>query len=171
MKASRFITHMKKLKDPKEPLKLMLGNADGLGEKLGPVLFQLPPGWKLNIERFKTFLKALPSGYRFAFEFRNETWYNEEVNELLEKYNCAFCIYQLAGHHSPLTITADFVYLRLHGPTEWKYAGSYDDAALKRWAAQCKKWMKDKRDVYVYFDNDQAGYAAFNAIRLLELMK
>lgn len=171
VKANRYITHMKKLKDFKEPLQLFLDHAGGLKEKLGPILFQLPPGWKLNLERFTAFIQGLPKGYRFVFEFRNATWYNDKVYDLLKKYNCAFCIYQLAGHQSPPIVTADFVYLRLHGPTANKYQGSYDDETLKSWAKQCKQWVKEKKDVYVYFDNDQAGYAAFNAKSLIEFVK
>src|SRR4051812_42999303 len=93
VKASRYITHMKKLKETEEALELFLNNCDGLEEKLGPILFQLPPGWELNIERFEAFLKTLPKGYRFAFEFRNPTWYDDKVYKLLKKYKCAFCIY------------------------------------------------------------------------------
>jgi uncharacterized protein YecE (DUF72 family) len=171
VKGSRFITHMKKLKDFKEPLKIFLDHASGLKEKLGPILFQLPPGWKLNIERFTAFIKGLPRTYRFAFEFRNPTWYDKQVYDLLEEHNRAFCIYQLAGHQSPVIETADFVYLRLHGPTEFKYQGSYDDDTLRAWAKECRKWQKQNKDVYVYFDNDQAGYAAFNATRLKEILK
>ncbi len=171
VKASRYITHMKKLNDFEEPLSIFLDNASGLNEKLGPILFQLPPGWKLNIERFESFIKGLPKGYRFVFEFRNPTWYNNKIYELLKEHNCSFCIYQLARHQSPELATADFVYLRLHGPTASKYQGSYDDKTLKAWAKKCRQWIKEKRDVYVYFDNDQAGYAAFNAISLLDFVK
>jgi uncharacterized protein YecE (DUF72 family) len=71
---------------------------------------------------------------------------------------------------SPLKVTADFVYLRLHGPTNFKYQGSYNSAALKKWAKQCTAWQKEKREVYVYFDNDQEAYAAFNALKLKELV-
>lgn len=163
VKASRYITHMKKLKDVKDALELFLYNCSGLEEKLGPILFQLPPGWELNVERLETFLKMLPKGYRFAFEFRNPTWYVKEVYVLLKKYNCAFCIYQLAGHMSPIEVTADWVYLRLHGPTKNKYQGSYDFDTLKIWAARSKSWQKKGKDVYIYFDNDDSGYAAFNA--------
>lgn len=169
VKASRYITHMKKLNDVKEPLDLFLHNCDGLEEKLGPILFQLPPGWELNIERFESFLKILPKGYRFAFEFRNHTWYTKEVYALLKKYNCAFCIYQLAGHLSPIEVTADWVYLRLHGPTKNKYQGSYDFFTLKAWAEKSGEWQKKGKDVYIYFDNDDSGYAAFNA-QVIEMM-
>jgi uncharacterized protein YecE (DUF72 family) len=169
VKASRYITHMKKLNDAKEALDLFLHNCGGLEEKLGPILFQLPPGWELNIERLETFLEQLPRGYRFAFEFRNPTWYTKEVYTLLEKYNCAFCIYQLAGHTSPIEVTADWVYIRLHGPTKKKYQGSYDFAALQGWAEKAGKWQRSGKDVYIYFDNDDSGYAAFNA-QVIEMM-
>jgi uncharacterized protein YecE (DUF72 family) len=169
VKASRYITHMKKLKDTGEALQLFLHNCDGLENKLGPILFQLPPGWQLNLERFETFLKTLPAGYRFAFEFRNPTWYDPAVYRLLKKYKCAFCIYQLAGHMSPIEVTAGFVYLRLHGPTKNKYQGSYDFDTLGTWAKQTREWQQAGKDVFIYFDNDDSGYAAFNA-QVMEMM-
>jgi uncharacterized protein YecE (DUF72 family) len=169
VKASRYITHMKKLLDGKETTSLFLKHAGGLKEKLGPILFQLPPGWKINVERLKDFLSHLPKKHRYVFEFRNSTWYDEKIYSLLRKYNCAFCIYELEHHFSPTPITADFVYVRLHGP-EGKYAGSYTDTELKKWADQCVNWKKEEKDVFFYFDNDQLGYAAFNAIRLKELI-
>jgi uncharacterized protein YecE (DUF72 family) len=168
VKASRYITHMKKLKDTKEALSTFLKNARSLGKKLGPVLFQLPPGWKLNEERLQIFLKQLPASRRFTFEFRNRTWYTDSVYELLKKYNCAFCIYELAGHRSPLVTTADFVYVRLHGPGA-KYQGSYTTASLKKWAGMMQEWSRQGKDAYLYFDNDQAGYAAFNALTIKKL--
>jgi uncharacterized protein YecE (DUF72 family) len=170
VKASRFITHMKKLKDPAESLANFLENVAGLDEKLGVILFQLPPAWKYSSERFRNFLEALPSGHRYVFEFRNDDWYNNEVYGLLKKYNCAFCIYELAGHMSPLKITADFVYIRLHGPTNNKYQGSYSEEDLENWADKCRDWAAEGKDVFVYFDNDEAGYAAFNAITLQKML-
>jgi uncharacterized protein YecE (DUF72 family) len=169
VKASRYITHMKKLKDAGDALDTFLGNAHSLGKKLGPILFQLPPGWKLNEERLQDFLKQLPKKNRFVFEFRNPTWYAESVNEILQKHNCAFCIYELAGHLSPVQITADFVYTRLHGPGD-RYQGSYTTAALKKWAKKIHAWSTEGKDVYMYFDNDQNAYAAFNAQKIKELV-
>lgn len=170
VKASRYITHNKKLKDPQEPLANFLENAAGLKEKLGPVLFQLPPGWKFNEERLASFLSVLPKGLRTTFEFRNESWYNTQTFNLLREHNVAFCIYELARHSSPIEMTADFVYIRLHGPTEHKYQGSYPDKTLKEWALRIKSWNEEGKDVYCYFDNDQAGYAAFNARKLTQLI-
>lgn len=169
VKVHRYITHMKKLHDTREPVKLFMSRATALGKKLGPLLFQLPPGWKLNLDRFKEFLTTLPRSKRFVFEFRNPTWYNEAVYELLRKKGCAMCLYELAGHQSPIEITADFVYVRLHGPGD-KYQGSYTDETLSTWAAKCRIWADDGLDVFVYFDNDQAGYAAFNAMTLNKMI-
>ena len=165
VKASRYITHMKKLKMDSASLQRFFNSVKVLGSKLGPILFQLPPGWKVNVERLESFLKALPAGYRYAFEFRNPTWYTSEVYEVLNKHNCAFCIYELAGHVSPPQRTADFVYIRLHGPGA-KYEGSYSARALDAWAKRVRAWQEESLDVYVYFDNDQAGYAANNALKL-----
>jgi uncharacterized protein YecE (DUF72 family) len=171
VKASRFITHMKKLKDPAESLSQFLTHASALKEKLGPILFQLPPNWKLNIERLNDFLGALPKKkFRYVFEFRNETWYTPEVFKALEKYNCAFCFYELDHHVSPFKVTADFVYVRLHGPGH-KYQGSYKTSSLKQWQKKGAKWSGEGKDVFIYFDNDQAGYAAFNAKSLSRMIQ
>jgi uncharacterized protein YecE (DUF72 family) len=165
VKGSRFITHMKKLNVLKADVNRFLSRAGKLGDKTGPILYQLPPRWKLNTARLEQFLSRLNKEYRYVFEFRNDNWYSEAVYELLRQYNCAFCIYELAGHQSPEIVTADFVYIRLHGPGA-KYQGSYSGSQLKKWAVKCKAWQQQGRDVYVYFDNDQAGYAAFNALQL-----
>ena len=163
VKASRFITHNKKLKDPEESIKRFFSNVRHLKEKLGPILFQLPPSWKKNAERLEAFLGVLPKKYRYVFEFRNTTWYDDEIVSLLKRHNCAFCIYELAGHTSPPYVTANFVYVRLHGPGNAKYQGSYTERQLKEWAAQCQEWKREGLDVFVFFDNDEQGYAAFNA--------
>src|SRR5258706_2878176 len=170
IKGSRYITHQKKLNIEKENISIFYNSVKRLREKAGPVLFQLPPHWNVNVERFARFLKLLPKKYRFTFEFRNHSWYNDEVDELLRRYNCAFCIYELEHHLSPLKVTADFVYTRLHGPGN-KYQGSYTDTQLKKSAVQCKAWPKDGKNAYRYFVNDPLGYAAFNAKKLMELVK
>lgn len=169
VKANRYFTHLKKLKVNAEEIEEFLNNSAYLKEKLGPILFQLPPHWHINTERLAHFLALLPKGFRYVFEFRNQTWYHEEVNDLLANYNAAFCIYELAGHSSPLSVTADFVYVRLHGPGA-KYQGSYNDETLKTWANFAENMVNSDKDIYIYFDNDQAGYAAFNAKRLNEMV-
>ena len=169
VKGSRFITHMKKLKDPAAGLAKFFARMDLLGEKMGPVLFQLPPNFDPNISRFERFLEALPRGQRYAFEFRNPSWNNPDIFHLLRKHNAAYCVFHLAGFQSPIETTADFTYIRLHGPGN-KYQGRYDDEALSSWARNIREWRRGLKDVYVYFDNDDAGYAALNALRLRELV-
>lgn len=170
VKASRFITHVKRLKDPKLPLQRLFSRIKGLQAHLGPILFQLPPHWKLNSERLHAFLKSLPKGYRYTFEFRDPSWFVEEVFDLLKQYNAAFCIYELADIKTPLVTTADFVYVRLHGPLG-AYAGRYSLPVLKKWAAFFRRESRQGKDVYCYFDNDQAGYAALNAKTMKQLLR
>lgn len=169
-KASRFITHMKKLKDPRRSVKRFFDTIDVLRPKLGPVLFQLPPRWHVNVDRLRAFLDALPGGCRYAFELRDETWFTDEVLELLELARAAFCIYDLAGRRSPEHVTTDLVYIRLHGPGQ-AYQGQYGDSALRGWARKIGGWSREGREVYCYFDNDQKAYAARDAARLLRLVE
>jgi len=166
VKASRFLTHNKKLKDPENAVQNLLPLAERLGNKLGPILFQFPPMWKVNTERLEGLLQILRRRHRYAFEFRELTWITPEIDKLLARFNAAFCIYELAGYRSPLTITADFAYVRLHGPGAGKYQGSYDDGSLRHWTKQIREWSKTLAAIYVYFDNDQSGYAVKNALTL-----
>jgi uncharacterized protein YecE (DUF72 family) len=168
VKASRFLTHNKKLKDPENALQNFLPRAEALKQKLGPILFQLPPRWRVNLERLREFLQTLPRSHRYAFEFREPSWNTEAVYDTLRRYNAAYCIFELAGFMSPLPITADFTYVRLHGPGG-KYQGCYSQPQLQQWAEQIAEWGK-LRAIYLYFDNDQAGYAAQNALELKQLL-
>lgn len=170
VKASRFITHNKKLKDPENALDNLLPRAVRLGPKLGPILFQLPPHWRINLARLEGLLEILPRELRYAFEFRELSWMSPDVDAILKKFNAAFCIYELAGYHSPLHVTADFAYIRLHGPEPGKYQGSYSEKQLEAWARQIEIWSKELQAIYVYFDNDQAGYAAANALTLKDMV-
>ena len=168
-KANRYITHMKKLKDPKEPLSNLYGVAEALGDALGPILFQLPPRWKFNEERLQNFLSELSDDHRHTFEFRDESWLNPRTLDLLREYGQSFCIYELGGMTSPTEITSDFVYIRLHGPGD-KYQGRYDTESLRSWADAISSWERAGKDVYCYFDNDDSGYAAMNAAELAEMV-
>jgi uncharacterized protein YecE (DUF72 family) len=168
-KGSRFITHMKKLKDPEQSIARYFDAIDILEEKLGPILFQLPPNWEVDAARFEDFLKALPKHHRYAFEFRNQTWDVPVIYDLLAQHRAGYCIFDLAGFQSPLHVSTDLVYVRLHGPGG-KYQGSYSDDALGTWATRIRQWRTEERSVYIYFDNDDSGYAAFNALRLKELL-
>ena len=166
VKGSRFITHMKKLKDPTSSSSKFFLAADRLGEKLGPILFQLPPRWKVNLERFEEFLRALPGEHNYVFEFRDESWLVREVYDLLRRYNAAFCIHDFADMKVPHEITADFTYIRFHGPTSMKYYGSYSDRELRTWANRIEKWRTNLDSVYAYFNNDPEGAAVRNALTL-----
>ena len=169
VKGSRFITHMIKLKDPDRGIWNFIPRAQLLGRKLGPVLWQLPPGWKVNVERLDEFLHKLPNRVRYAFELRNPTWMTDAVLEVLRKHNAAFCIYELAGYQSPLELTADWTYIRLHGPTQFKYQGSYSNAQLAAWARRIDDWSGRLDAAYVYFDNDDSAYAVNNALTLKDM--
>jgi uncharacterized protein YecE (DUF72 family) len=169
VKASRYITHMKKLKDPQQSLGTFMQQVVALEEKLGPILFQLPPRWHCDPTRLRQFLEALPGGLLYTFEFRDHTWYNEAVYDLLRQHQAAFCLYDLEQHQSPVVVTAAFVYIRLHGP-EGKYNGSYSDEYLETWAAAARSWEQEGRSVYIYFDNDIGGHAVVDAQRLQSLV-
>ncbi len=168
VKASRFLTHNKKLKDPENALQNFLPRVEALQKKLGPILFQLPPHWGVNVERLREFLQALPPRHRYVFEFREPSWNTEAVYATLRRHNAAYCIFELDWFQSPLEITADFAYVRLHGPGG-KYQGCYSRQTLRQWARRIEGWSK-LRAVYIYFDNDQAGYAARNALELKRLV-
>lgn len=171
VKASRFITHMKKLKEPTSSTAKFFHGAELLAEKLGPILFQLPPRWERNVQRLGEFLEALPRKHQYVFEFRDESWLVKEVYDLLRRHNAAFCIHDLASMQIPLEITADFTYLRFHGPGEAKYSGSYPRESLREWASRIRNWRKDLSSVYAYFNNDVGGHANRNALTLIELIK
>jgi len=170
VKASRFITHMKKLKAPATALRSFFRRIEVLDDKLGPVLFQLPPRWRCNPARLGTFLGALSHDFHYAFEFRDHSWLTEEVYDRLARCNASLCIYDLAGYRSPIVVTSRLVYLRLHGP-EGPYQGCYDRRALARWGRKIRAWSSEGRSVCCYFDNDQLGYAALNAQELADLLQ
>jgi uncharacterized protein YecE (DUF72 family) len=161
---------MKKLKDPQKSTKKFFDAAEMLKTKRGPLLFQLPPRWKINARRLQAFTDELPAGERYVFEFRDESWFTEEVYDILSRNNAAFCIYELAGRNSPQIVTASFVYVRLHGPDQEPYKGSYSKRQLNKWASKIDDWTNEGKDVYFYFDNDQNGYAAQNALTLKEIL-
>lgn len=169
-KGSRFLTHMKKLKDAGPGIDKFFERVDRLGKKLGPIVFQLPPFWEVNEERLEAFLSVLPRRRRYAFELRNPTWHTAAIYRILRRHNAAFCIFEIAGFRAPCEITADFTYVRLHGPGA-TYQGSYSAATLRGWAARIGRWQKELKAVYVYFDNDQAGYAAENALSLKRMLE
>lgn len=170
VKASRFVTHVKKLKDVAGAIENLLARARLLGPKLGPILYQLPPGWNCNLERLTDFLAILPTDLRHAFEFRNSTWLTEPVYEALEQHGAALCIISLPEYPVVLRITAPFVYIRLHG-AQALYGSRYSDRELAWWAEQIAASRDEGRDVYVYFNNDAFGYAVENAFTLRRMLE
>lgn len=165
VKASRFLTHLKKLRDPGPALDLLFSSMCSLGDRMGPVLFQLPPNWGVNLDRLYGLIRELPGGPRYAIEFRDPSWHVPEVHKLLEKHGVAFCVYDLEGFQSPIQLTADFVYVRLHG-SEGKYFGSYHGPRMRFWKKQVAEWLKSGRDVYFYFDNTLRAEAVQDALEL-----
>lgn len=170
VKASRYITHRKKLKDPEEPVANFMERIAVLEDKLGPILFQLPPHWNFNSQRLESFLETLPAQHKYAFEFRDPSWFDDEAYSILEEHDAAFCIYHLAGRLSPKKTTSNLVYVRLHGPVG-TYEGRYGAEGLEGWAATLSEWAEQGKQVYCYFDNDEAGYATQDARQLLAMMK
>ena len=170
-KASRYITHMKKLKDPDEGIDKVLHALEPLGDKLGPILFQLPPNWRVNTERLSAFLEKLPKEHRYTFEFRDTSWHCQEIYDLLEKHNVALCFYDYEKYQSPEASTADFIYIRLHGPEETAYSGAYDGRTLAGYARKINRWREEGKDVFCYFDNDEKACAPHDAEKLLASLR
>ena len=181
-KGSRFITHIKKLKDVEEPLEVFFENVLGLEEKVSAVLWQLPPGMKVDIKKLEKFCEFLkkwspqprptnePGKIRQVFEFRNQSWFCEEVYEILREHNFSLCIAHSGRWPVVEKVTADFVYLRFHGGGDVLYSSNYTEQELRDWATKAKNWLKQGKAVYAYFNNDTYGYAVKNALRLKELL-
>lgn len=169
VKASRYLTHMKKLKDPEPPLERFFTRARAMGHALGPVLYQLPPRWPLNLERLEIFLHALPPRVQHVLEFREPSWYTGSVFALMERHRVSLCLHDMPGSASGRMQVGPLVYVRFHG-TE-RYSGSYTEAGLARWA----EWLGARADagtaVYAYFNNDIGGHAPRDAVRLRTMLQ
>jgi uncharacterized protein YecE (DUF72 family) len=169
VKCNRFLTHNLKLTRPEEPLERFYSRAGRLREHLGPLLYQLPPRWKKNIERLRSFCGMLPRKFQHVIELREPSWVDDDVFAVLSERGIGLCIHDLLPDH-PKLVTSNVAYLRFHGAAG-KYRGRYGKAALRRWA----KWLSDQaasgRDAYAYFNNDIEGHAIYDAMDLLELLK
>lgn len=166
VKASRFLTHIKRLKDPEEPLDLFFSRAKHLREHLGPILFQLPPGFKADLRRLENFLKALKprvqrKKYRCVLEVRDASWLVPPVFDLLRHYRTALCFADWRDTHVTEPITSDFVYMRRHAGQAGD--GNYGRDEMQRDVKQIQQWLTTGLDVYVYYNNDWKGYALENA--------
>ena len=165
VKANRYITHIKRLKQTAEPLERFSDTVSLLKEKLGPILYQLPPSLHKDTKLLEGFLKLLPEDEISIFEFRHKSWFSQDTLELLDEFRCGFCIHDMPGIVSPREVTGRIIYIRFHGPTG-RYAGNYSKAALKTWAQWIKKNSKKVSAVYVYFNNDINANAVRNAQQL-----
>ncbi|MBI4286368.1 MAG: DUF72 domain-containing protein [Chloroflexi bacterium] len=165
VKVSRFITHIKRLKNVAQPVETFLSRARLLGKKLGPLLYQLPPNMHRNEEVLDAFLAGLPRELRHVVEFRHESWFAESVFAILRKYNIGFCAFDMPDFKCPLIASADFVYMRFHGST-WLYASNYSDKELAGWAKKLADLASQRKALYAYFNNDAEGYAVSNALTL-----
>jgi len=165
VKANRYITHIKKIKDVAQEIKRFFDVVGLFGNRLGPVLYQLPPSLHKDLDLLASFTKLLPKDSCTVFEFRHDSWYERDTLELLARVGAAFCVHDMPGRQSPREVTAPIVYVRFHGSTG-RYSGSYSDAELRRWAGWLRKQSKVCRALYAYFNNDVGGHAINNARQL-----
>jgi uncharacterized protein YecE (DUF72 family) len=170
-KASQFITHWKRLgQNSANSLELLEDRLSLLGKKAGPILFQLPPNFQVDVNRLASFLRMLSPRRRYSFEFRHPSWYTPRIMRLLAEENISLCI---SDHHdapAPWKLTADFVYVRGHGPGG-RYKGHYSADALAAWAKRIKSWKSQGCDVFVFFDNDQKSAAPIDALKLKQVLR
>lgn len=182
IKASRFLTHLKRLKEPEEPVTRLFEHARELGGKFGPTLYQLPANFHLNLERLETFLAILPRtlgeiggqpcarALQHTMEFRHPSWYVDETYAVLKAHDVALCIHDKAGAAITSPIDGPFLYVRFHGPGG-RYFGRYERRRIADWADRLAEQWRGGRDVYAYFNNDPQGMAVFNAEELREEMR
>lgn len=165
VKASRYLTHVRRLREPAEPLGRVWDGARRLADHRGPMLYQLPPRWLPNVERLTAFLDAVPEDPAQALEIRDARWYVEDVFRLLEARRMPLCLHDMAGSVPPIRITGPIAYLRFHGP-RGTYGERYPDATLDTWADRIRAWAADGTPVWAYFNNDIGGHAPVDAERL-----
>lgn len=162
LKLSRYVTHIRRLKEPRHSLAKFLRRAARLGARLGPILVQLPPRWGADPERLARFLEAAPRAHRWAIEFRDPDWLRDEVYGILARHGAALCVHDKIPDHPRPELT-DWTYLRFHGDD---YGGCYSDRELAAEARWIRGALARGLDVFAYFNNDAEGYAVRNAIDL-----
>lgn len=163
VKASRFLTHIKRLKDPEEPAERFMERASALGPKLGPVLLQLPPRMKVAEERLLAALSAFPRKVRLAVEFRDDSWFTPGVRSALERRGAALCLADSPKRQTPAWRTADWGFVRLHEGTASPHP-CYGRRTLAGWAERIAEMWPARSDVFVYFNNDGRACAIRDAI-------
>jgi uncharacterized protein YecE (DUF72 family) len=169
IKANRFLTHVRRLKDLGESLEKFLSRVSRLDGTLGPILWQLPPKFPPDPVRLEAFAGLLPAGITHAFEFRDRRWFVPSVREVLERSNLSFCIFDMPDFTCPLWVTSETVYLRFHG-SQVIYGSLYGVEGLEKWADHIQRWCADGRNVFAYFNNDALGYAVEDARTLKRLL-
>ncbi|MCA1571456.1 MAG: DUF72 domain-containing protein [Chloroflexi bacterium] len=169
VKASRYLTHLRRLREPAEPLERLWTAARSLGPRLGPVLYQLPPRWAPNHERLEAFLAAAPAGERQAIEIRDPRWYGPQLTTSLEAAGVALCLHDMPGSATLSTRVGPMVYVRFHGAGA-RYAGRYSPQRLTAWAERMTDWASAGWPVWAYFNNDIGGHAPRDADRLRSML-
>ena len=176
VKASRFITHIKRLKGVKLAWKRFVGNTINLGNKLGPILFQFPSSFQANpinikrLEKLLVYIKRNWPGLKLAFEFRHKSWFDKKIYKILKKYKTSLVIADSSRYPKDIVSTTDFVYFRYHGPAEL-FGSKYSEKQLQQEAKIIRKFLNQKKEVYVYFNNDFSGYAIENAKELIKILR
>ena len=170
VKVNRFITHLKKLVGVEEELAAFVKLARKLGPTLGPLLYQLPPSLKLDLQRLENFLKLIPSDLGNVFEFRNASWYVPEVYALLDSYGASFCVHDMPGSKSERVAVGPLAYVRFHGG-QGKYWGRYSDEGLLGWTDWILDQSRAGRAVWCYFNNDIHGHAIHDAQTLKSMVR
>lgn len=169
IKVSKRITHLKRLRECKEELSLFFNRVFLLKEKVGVLLYQLPPSLKFDPSLLEEFLLLLPKDKNHVIEFRNNSWFNDKSYEILNRYNVGFCIVSAPKFETILEVTSTFAYIRMHGKEGW-YKYLYNEEELRWWSEIIVKFLKNKIKVFCYFNNDYKGNAVTNALRLKELI-
>jgi uncharacterized protein YecE (DUF72 family) len=171
LKGHRFVTHYKRLRDCGDSVVRLRDQAQPLREKLGAVVWQLPSNFEGSLARLEDFARALERwpGVRHSLELRHRSWFTPEIAAAMCSANIAVCMSDAPDFPMWREVTADLVYVRLHGHTR-KYASSYSEQSLRAWADDTQRWLDEGRDVHVYFDNDAEGHAVRNALRFQELV-
>ncbi|MBA2709364.1 MAG: DUF72 domain-containing protein [Tatlockia sp.] len=169
-KANRYITHFKKLEDTTESVERLLNVFKHFENKLGPVLFQFPPSWSVDLPRLKHFIEQLPKNYLYTFEFRHKSWFCDDLYELLQKHQMSLCFYDHKTYRSPEMVTGSFIYVRMHGPLEEAYKGAYEGSTLEEYAKKFIDWREKGKAIYCYFDNDEKANAPQDAQRLKAIL-
>ena len=170
VKASRYLTHVRRLREPDEPLRRLWSRADRLGNHLGPMLYQLPPRWRPNYDRLAAFLASIPRERLQAIEIRDRRWYGPQLTGMLADASVALCLHDMPESSSAPVRVGPFLYVRFHGAGE-RYGGVYSAQRLTAWAARMAVWSEQGSPVWAYFNNDIGGHAIRDADRLRSLLR